>query len=153
MVLSAVSIFCRKYTIWNPFTHGGEPFYLSVFQLRLLDPAVIVNAYLGRFFTDDILMIFNWNHFIQSLLMVFGSYLFLRQFTVHSFVRLTLIPILLLSSFFLVSFRQVGTLHQFMWFPYIIYFLFRIIYNRDYRWHNFLFFAICVGARAVNLCL
>lgn len=139
------NIIAGQWPLWNPFTHAGEPFYLSIFQLRLLEPSVILDAYLGHFLTDDVVMLFNWNHFIQSLIMVFGAYIVLRQFTTHLFVRLTLIPILLCSSFFLVSFRQVGTFHQFMWFPYIIYFLFRIVYHADYRWHNFLAFAILIG--------
>ena len=75
---------------------------------------------------------------------LWGIYSF-RSIAKHLFVRLSLIPILLYSSFILGSFRQDSILYQFAWIPYIAYFLLRIVYHKDYRWHNWFVLAGLIG--------
>ena len=41
--------------------------------------------------------------------------------------------------------RQDGFLDQAIWIPYLTYFLLRIVYNRDYRWRNWLALAGFTG--------
>jgi hypothetical protein len=142
---SAENIINGNYPLWNPFTHGGEPFYPILLLCKLLTPIPLLTIYFGKFITTDTGILFVWHYFIQMVTMAFGTYIVLRIFTRHLFVRLTLIPILLYSSFFLVSLRQFGFLALFIWVPYITYFLLRIVYNKDYRWHNWLILAVFVG--------
>lgn len=142
---SAVNIINGHYPLWNPFTHGGEPFYPILLLCKMITPIPFLTIYFGKFITTDTDILFVWHYFIQMLTMAFGTYIVLRMFTRHLFVRLTLIPILLYSSFLLVSMRQFGFLSMFIWVPYITYFLHRIVYNKDYRWYNWLFLAVFVG--------
>lgn len=133
------------FPFWNPYSHGGEPFYIMLGQFRLLEPIALLVAYFGQFVTNDIVILFNWNRICQSLIIAFGVYVVFRQIAGHFFIRLTLIPILLYSSFMLCSFRQDGIINLFLWTPFITHFLLRIIYYKDYRWHNWLFLASLIG--------
>lgn len=141
----AENIINGNYPLWNPFTHAGEPFYPLLFQFRLLDPLTVLTIYLGGFLTDDIVLIFNWNRMVQSMLMVSGMYLVLRSFARHLIIKLSLIPILLFSSVMLASFRQDAVINQFLYAPFILYFLLRILYYGDRRWRNYLLASVLIG--------
>lgn len=141
----AESIINGYFPYWDPFSHSGGPFYPILGQFRLLEPINLLTIFIGQFITDDIVTLFNWNRFIQSLVMAFGVYIVLRPWAKHLSIRLTLIPILLYSSFMLGSFIQDGIINQFVWIPYIAFFLLRIVYYKDYRWHNWFVLAGLIG--------
>ncbi len=141
----AESIANGHYPLWNPFSHSGEPFYPLIVSVRLLEPITLLTAYLGHFIVDDTVVLFSWAIFLQSLIMAFGVYIVLRPLTANIFVRLSLMPVLLFSSFMLASFHQDGILYQFVWAPYVAYFLTRIIYYKDTRWSNWLMLAAVTG--------
>lgn len=142
---AAVNIASLKLPLWNPYSHGGEPFYFLIAQLGLLNPVSLVVLYLGQLFSNDIVMLFNWNHFVLSIIMVLGVYIVCRQFTSHLYIRLTLIPILLFSSIFLAPFRQAVFLRLFVWAPYLTYFLLKIFYDKDTVWRNWLIASVLIG--------
>ncbi len=141
----AESIANGHYPLWNPFSHSGEPFFPLLVSVRLLEPIALLTAYLGRFISNDTVVLFGWVIFLQSLIMGFGVYIVLRPLTANIFVRLSLMPVLLFSSFMLASFHQDGILYQFVWAPYVAYFLTRIIYYKDTRWSNWLMLASVTG--------
>ena len=141
----AENIINNRFPFWNPFAHSGEPLYPILAQLRLYEPITLLTIYLGQFFSNDIVLLFNWNLITKSLLMVFGVYIVFRPLAKHLLVRLFLIPILLYSSFMVVSFRQCGLYDQFILIPYVMFFLLRIVYHKDYRWHNWLVLAGTIG--------
>lgn len=141
----AESIINGHYPLWNPFSHGGEPFYPLIVSIRLLEPVALLTVYIGKFITHDTVLLFNWTRFIQTLIMLFGAYIVFRPLAVHLLIRLSLMPILLFSSFMLSSFHQDGILYQFVWVPYIAYFLLRIVYHKDGQWHNWLMLAVFTG--------
>ncbi|MCZ7644143.1 MAG: YfhO family protein [Planctomycetota bacterium] len=123
---------------WNPYSHGGEPFYPTIVHSRFLDPNVLVVLYVGRFITNDLMLLYNWTHVMQFLVMALGTYGVLRPIAKRPVVRLSLIPLLLFSSFSLGTFRQPGFLHQFAWVPFVAIFAIRILFRKDYRWVNWL---------------
>lgn len=141
----AESLINGRFPSWNPFSHGGEPFYPLMGQLRLMEPVAMLVIYIGHFLSSDIIMLFNWNRFVQCVIVAIGAYLVLRPFACGLLVRLMLIPVLLFSSFMLGSFQQDAILNQFMWTPYIALFLLRVTYRRDYGWHNWLALAGLIG--------
>lgn len=141
----AENIINNRFPFWNPFTHSGEPLYPILAQLRLYEPITLLTIYLGQFISNDIVLLFNWNLITKSLLMAFGVYIVFRPLARHLFIRLFLIPILLYSSFMVVSFRQCGLFDQFILIPYVMFFLLRIVYYKDYRWHNWLILAGTIG--------
>lgn len=77
--------------------------------------------------------------------MVSGIYIVLRSFAKNLFIKLTLIPILIYSSIMLGSFRQDAILNQFIWIPFIIFFLLRVIYYKDYCWRNWSMLGVFIG--------
>jgi hypothetical protein len=141
----AENIVNGHFPFWNPFEHAGEPFYPLLGQARLLEPLTLLVIYFGKFVSNDIIMLFNWNRFVQGLVTAFGVYIVFRPLSKHLFIRLSLIPILLYSSFMLGSFRQDTVLYQFFLIPFITYFLLRIMYYKDHRWYNWLFLASLIG--------
>ncbi len=142
----AESIIYGHFPLWNPFTHGGEPFYPIVIHLRLLEPITLLTIYVGKYLgSNDLVSLYNWVHFVQNIVMVFGVYIVFRTLASNVFIRVSLIPILLFFSFMFSPFRQAAAVYQFLWMPYITYFLLRITYHRDYRWHNWLLLAALMG--------
>lgn len=131
--------------LWDPFSNGGEPFYPILIHLKLLDPVPWLTIIVGRFFTQDCVILYNWYHVLQNLLMVFGMYIVLRPLAGNLFIRLSIMPILLYSSIMIGSFRQPGISYHFVWIPFITYFLLRIVYYKDNRWHNWLVPAVLIG--------
>lgn len=139
------SVLNGAFPFWNPYTHGGEPFYPLLAQVRLYEPLSLILIYVMKFVTNDLVIMYVWNHTIKMILMAIGVYIVFRPLTKHLFIRLSLIPILLFSSFMLAPFHQEGIINQFMWIPYITYFLLRIIYYKDYRWHCWLLLSGLIG--------
>ena len=131
--------------LWNPFTHGGEPFYTLLPHFRLFDPNTFLVVRIGSLFTHDLLILFHWDRVVRIILGAFGTYLVLRSFTNYIAVRLSLIPILLFSSFMTGSFQQDAFMNQFIWVPYIVFFLLRIVHQGDLRWRNWLGLAAFLG--------
>jgi len=133
------------FPLWNPFSHGGEPFYPLLLQLRLLEPITLLTVYLMKWVTTDLVLMYNWTHFNQNMFMILGVYLLLRKIACNILIRVSLIPILLSFTFMFSSFRQPAVIYQFLYVPYIISFLFRIVIKRDYRWFNWLFLGSLIG--------
>jgi hypothetical protein len=142
----AESIIHGHFPLWNPFTHGGEPFYPILIHLRLLEPITLLTIYAGKYLSsNDLVSVYNWAHFVQNIVMVFGVYFVFRTLAANIFIRISLIPILLYFSFMFSPFRQAAAVYQFLYVPYITYFLLRITYHKDYRWHNWLLLAALIG--------
>jgi hypothetical protein len=129
---------------WNPFEHGGEPFYPFLIAFRLFDPVLLGTIGLGQFFTSDTLILFHWTRVVQLVVMSLGSYLLLRRFLLGR-QRLFLIPLVLYSSFFLSSLGQDGFLNQFQWAPWAVLVLYRLIEGKGGRLTNVLWLSLLVG--------
>jgi len=48
---AAESVLQGRFPWWYPFTHGGEPFYPLLAQLRFLDPTTFIVLFIGTLFT------------------------------------------------------------------------------------------------------
>jgi hypothetical protein len=48
----AESLLQGRWPLWNPFSHGGEPFYPLLLQARLLDPNSYVVLAVGSWVTN-----------------------------------------------------------------------------------------------------
>lgn len=139
------SLINGHFPMWNPFSHGGEPFYPILLQIRLLEPIVLLTIFLMKWITRDLILMYNWAHFNQIIVLITGVYFLLRPVASNLFTRLSLIPLLLFFSFMFSSFRQPAVVHQFLWTPYLFILLSRIIFKKDNRWHNWVFFGCLVG--------
>ncbi len=131
--------------LWNPYSHGGEPLTHLYLQLRLLDPVDAVVVTIGTFFTEDLITLFAWDRLIKGIIGGIGVYVLLRQWSTSKAVRVSLIPIIFLSSLTLATMRQNGITDHFIFAPFVVYFLLRILYEKDYRWCNWLGMAVFTG--------
>lgn len=138
----AENLAAGHFPLWNPFSNGGEPFYMTPMHLRFWDPTALLVIAVGHYITNDGILLFNWTKLLQILITLFGAFLVLRRFAAHWTIRAFLVPVLLFSSLMLGPFEQDGVLNHFLWVPYIVYCLLRIILDRDYRWPSWL----CLGA-------
>jgi hypothetical protein len=141
----AESVALSRLPLWNPFTHGGEPFYLPLFQLRLLDPLALLVALAGRWLGADPITLYGWDRFVRGVVIGVGSYLLLRLWARHLLTRLSLIPIVLLSSMQWSIVRQMAIAEQYLIAPLVLLFLLRIVYLGDSRWRNWLAAALLLG--------
>lgn len=141
----AESLLQRHYPFWNPFSHGGEPFYPLLAQLKFFDPIVLVSVFAGSVFTNDLMILFAWDRMVQCVVVAAGTYAVLRPWAKRVLTRLTLIPILGLSSYTLGGFRVHASVDLFVWVPLITFFLLRVLYHRDHHWHNWLMLAALIG--------
>ncbi len=130
---------------WNPFEHGGEPFYPLISQSRFWEPLTLTIIFLGKFIVNDVLILYNWNRVLLTVWMAFGVYLVFRPLAKHILTRVSLVPILLFSSIFLGSFRQDGILSQFLWVPYMLYFLLKILESPEDCWRHWILLGVTIG--------
>jgi hypothetical protein len=141
----AESIALGRLPLWNPFTHGGEPFYLPLFQLRLLDPSALLVALAGRWLGADPLTLYAWDRLVRGVLLGAGSYLLLRLWARHLLTRLSLVPIALLSSMQWSAVRQMAVAEQYLLGPLVLLLVLRIVYLGDNRWRSWLAVAFLLG--------
>lgn len=141
----AESVAQGRLPLWNPFTHGGEPFYVGLFQLRLLDPTAVLVAVGGRWLGVDLITLYTWDRFVRGVVIGAGSYLVLRLWARHLLTRLSLIPIVLFSSVQWSLVRQMAVAEQFLVAPLVLLFFLRILYLGDTRWRNWLAGALLFG--------
>jgi hypothetical protein len=141
----AESVALHRLPLWNPFTHGGEPFHIPIFQLRLLDPPAVLVALAGHWLGSDPVTLYAWDRFVRGVVLGVGAYLVLRLWARHLLTRLSLIPIVLFSSVQWSLVRQMAVAEQFLLAPFILLFVLRIVYLRDDRWRNWLAAAFLFG--------
>ncbi|HSL47960.1 MAG TPA: YfhO family protein [Candidatus Deferrimicrobiaceae bacterium] len=141
----AESVALGRLPLWNPFSHGGEPFYLPLFQLRLLDPSALLVALAGGWLGADPITLYGWDRLVRGVVIGAGSYLVLRLWARHLLTRLSLIPIVLFSSMQWSPLRQMAIAEQYLLGPLALLFVLRIVYLEDNRWRNWLAAAFLLG--------
>jgi hypothetical protein len=141
----AEAVLQGRFPFWNPFTHGGEPFYPLLVMTRLLDPTTFVVLKAGSLFTNDLVILFNWDRFVKGLVIAFGTCLLLRQWAEHWLARIALIPVVVLSSYHLANFHQTAVPDQFVTAPFVLLLAFRILCNGDRRWRIWISLGVLFG--------
>ncbi len=129
---------------WNPFSHGGEPFFPSVLQDRLYDPIIFPVVWIGERFTSDLLILFNWFWLTRCLVASLGIHLLLRRWAHHVATRAALAVVAVLSAVTLSAFHQEGIINQFYTAPLMLLFAFNLFEGRRYavsNWMGLAFFA------------
>ncbi len=138
-------ILSNRFSLWNPFSHGGESLITAYLQLRMFDPLSAMTAKVAGIFIDSATQLFSWDRVVRTYLGCVGAYLVIRDAVASRFVRLTVIPIIGLSSLALNSFHQNALMDQFYCAVFAIFFLLRILESEDYRWRNWIGVAIFFG--------
>ena len=110
---------------WNPYSHGGEPFYLLFSLFRLLDPLIIIPVILTKLFSPDLLYIYHWHHALRLFLFLIGEFLLVKYLFKDKFITFVLFimavtPIVVTSTYF-----STGKMDTICWVPWIMLFVIR----------------------------
>lgn len=137
--------------LWNPFSHGGEPFFPAIIQERMLDPINLIVIWVAHWFTNDLIVMFDWDWFARCLVASIGIQMLMRRWAETTIVKCTLAIIAVFSTATLSSFHQEGILNQFYTAPLTLFFLFRLL-EGNRRWVNFAGFVFFAGQSMQSYC-
>jgi len=140
----AESLLSHHFPDWNPWSNGGETFFPTCFDLKLMDLPTL-NIFSVGLFTQNPLLIFNWDRLLQSIAAAAGCHLLLRRFSPSALGRITLVPLLLFSSVFFGILLAPAAGNFILWVPFAAYFAMRIIADGHHTWKNWLMFAAISG--------
>ncbi len=131
--------------LWNPYEHGGEPFYPLLGVPRLFDPIDSITVLAGGAFTHNLLLLAHWARIAKTIAVLTGAYLCIRPWSKSLAGRIAFLPILFFSYFAIGSFRQQAHLALFASVPWVIFFLQRIVFFDDRRMFNWLALGAFLG--------
>ncbi len=131
--------------LWNPFEHGGEPFYPLLGAERLFDPTDPLTVWMGSYFTHNTLILDHWARVIKVLVTGLGIYLCVRPWAKTLAARVSLFPLIFFSYYAIGSFREQSYLALFAGVPWIFLFLQRIVFFADSRWLNWIGLGAFIG--------
>lgn len=137
-----------QFPLWDPYSMSGVPFYPQIAYTAFLDPIAPLVIAIGKFFTRNTLHLFHAYHLIKCGIAIFGAFLLLQRFAHSLTLRVSLILVLTLSSFILTTFQQYGLLYHFVWTPFAIHWLAKILVDRESTYLNWLVFAGWVGLQS-----
>ncbi|MBI4402560.1 MAG: YfhO family protein [Deltaproteobacteria bacterium] len=134
-----------EFPLWNPYSHGGEPFYPLLYQIRLLEPWNLIQIFFFKIFTSSSALSFNWNRYLLCLIHSVTLYFLFRRLASRTSFRVILIPILLFSPIFWGTFQQDGILNQFLWIPAICLVLRDILEKKEWLWRHVFLLTVFLG--------
>lgn len=115
------------YQFWNFFSHNGENFFTSYFQLRLYDPPTFVVACIAKYYDLSTILAFNWDKYIKLLIQSLGVFFLFGLFTKNEFIKIFIFTISLFGSITYISFVQNGLTDIFYLAPLFLYAIFKTI--------------------------
>jgi hypothetical protein len=119
-------IISGEFPWWNPYSHGGEPLYPLLLQIRLIEPFTLFFLGLAKYFTTDLLSLFHWHRVFLVTFFCLGSVVLFRRYTSTALSRLLLPPLLFLSSITLVSLRADAAINHILWIPWMTHFFLKV---------------------------
>lgn len=110
--------------LWNPYMHGGEPFFYVWGMTRLLDPVTLAVALVGAGTDLSILHLYHINYVVRVIVCFAGTYLCLARLLSFRLSRLVVFALVFLGSFN-GELYDIGRLDAYCWTPWGILFLLR----------------------------
>lgn len=111
--------------LWNPYMHGGEPFFYVWGMTRLLDPVTLASVLIGTFLSPSLSLfhLYHVNFAARVIVALVGTHLCLRRL-VGSWPAVLLFPLLLFGGLNSLMYG-VAHLDAFCWVPWSLFFLLR----------------------------
>ena len=110
---------------WDPYVHGGEPFYYAWNVIRLSDPVTLIIIMLGGIFKCDLFLLYNVTYVSRIIICLLGCYLFIRELLSQ---RVSVICTSILIFWGPIGGQEItsiSSLDAFCWFPWIVFCLLR----------------------------
>lgn len=130
---------------WNFYSHSGENFLTALFQDRVLDLHTIIVGKILSFFNVNEFYFLNWDRFLKTFLAGLGILILLKRFCKNELVFIFLLPVCFFNSTLINSFVQPGTIDQFYFVPYLLYFYFNIVDEEKLKYSNVIGFFVLIG--------
>jgi hypothetical protein len=110
---------------WNPFNHGGEPFYFLISMYRFADPLILFPVLANKITSIDLLHIYNIYYLTKHLIFLAGVYLLVRNFLSALAPRLLFITLIFGGLHHEVFFDSMLYIDSVLWLPWGAYFTIR----------------------------
>lgn len=117
--------------LWNPYMNCGEPFFLNIYTLHLLDPSTLFLIFTGSIFKIDLLTLYHWDLFLRYLIFTCGSYLFFRSVAENKASAFIAFLSIAFSSLFTSYLRQHAFILTFYLFPWVLLFSLKFLEKRN----------------------
>jgi len=112
---------------WDPFDYSGQPFYLNLSIMHLINPITIILIFCNKVLQVSLVTLYHWNFMIYIIISGLGVYFLSRNVNKYKFTSYVVLFIFLFSSFTYIALRQAGFLYSFIWLPWVLLFMLRLI--------------------------
>ncbi len=128
---------------WDQFDACGQPFYYNLGILQLYNPITLVFILSAKIFHAPLLLTYHWDYVAKVWLAALGVYFCYRQLNKYVLSNLLIFGVFLFSSFTMSAFRQNGILNSFLFTPWVMFFLLRLL--KDFKFYNIIGFSLFLG--------
>lgn len=108
------------FPFWNPYMNCGEPFFLNIGTLHLLDPSALFLIFIGKLFKANIFELYHYDFFLRYVIFILGSYFFFRYIAKYKLSALIATITITFSSLGVTYLRQQGYILPFYLVPWIL---------------------------------
>jgi len=75
---------------WNPYHHGGEPFYFLISHYRLLDPTMVLPLIIAKLFNPNLFDLYLWSEMGREFLYFIGVFCLMKYIFKKPYIVLLL---------------------------------------------------------------
>lgn len=119
------------FAFWNPYMNCGEPFFLNIYSLHLLDPSTFFLIGIGKIFNIGLLRLYHYDLFLRYIIFICGGYFFFKHIAKYKISALIAFITLSFSSLCTSYLRQHGFILIFYLFPWILLSICKFLDKRD----------------------
>ena len=116
---------------WNPYMNCGEPFFLNINILHLMDPSALLLILTGKFLRTDFLALYHYDLLLRYIIFICGAYLFFRYISKYKISALIAFITLSFSSLGTSYLRQHAFILAFYLLPWILLSIFKFLEQRN----------------------
>lgn len=121
----------------------GEPFFLNIGSLHLLDPPTLFLIFIGKLFKADIFLLYHYDFLLRYTIFILGSYFFFRHIAKYKISALIATITITFSSLGVTYLRQHGYLLPFYLAPWILLSILKFLEQGNIR--SLLWLALFLG--------
>jgi len=128
---------------WDPYDYCGQPFYTNLSIMHLTNPLTLIVIMSYKVFHASLLTLYHWNFMLEILFSGIGVYLFSKAVNRSRFTHFFMMFVFLFSSFTYICLRQAGFLYAFLFLPWVLLFMVRLV--RDLSLFNIVGLGLFAG--------
>lgn len=115
------------FPLWDPYNYSGQPFYPNLSIMHLINPLTIIIVFTNKILNLSLLTLYHCNYMFLIIFSGVGAYLFFYEAYKDKLAAIFMFFIFIFSSFTPICLRQAGFLYTFLWVPWIMFFIIRLL--------------------------